>query len=210
VEDFLYRTSQPLVISVLAWILALLVSSAAVQILVHAVHLLLLHLGHPFEDLLVLLLILVIRLELMPFGVSGTLTRSLLLLLSMHFSHLREKLRFLIATPGPIIIIILIVSIQLGGTSLILILQESVMAVVLGFSEARLNFPVRGSAFVSLGCADDTFRLPDCFEVAYAEEGRGCTVIVALLSILAPGVSDMKLFSHCVVLRRKRSLLRYP
>jgi len=108
----------------------------------------------------------------MPLGVSGTLTRSLRLLLSMHFSQLREKLRFLVATPGPIIIIILIVNVQLGSTSLILILQESVLAVVLGVSEARLILPIRGTPSVSLGSADDTFRLPDCFEIAYAEGGR--------------------------------------
>jgi len=187
VEDLLYLASQPLVIPVLAWILALLVSSAAVQILVNVVLLLLLlHLGHPLQHLLVLLLILVIGLELMPLGVSGTLPSSLLLLLSMHFSQLREKLRFLIATPGPIIIIILIVNVQLGSTSLILILQESVLAVVLSVSEARLILAVRSSPSVGLGSAYDTFRLPDCFEVAYAEGGRGCTAIVALLSILAP------------------------
>ena len=108
----------------------------------------------------------------MPLGVSGTLTRSLRLLLSMHFSKLREKLRFLVTTPGPIFIIILIVNVQLGSTSLILILHESVLAVVLGVSEARLIVSVGGTPSVSLGCADDTFRLPDCFEVAYAEGGR--------------------------------------
>lgn len=59
-EDLLDLTRQPLVIPVLTWILALLVSSSAVQILVHMVLLLLLHLGHPFMDLIVLLFILVI------------------------------------------------------------------------------------------------------------------------------------------------------
>jgi hypothetical protein len=47
--------------------------------------LLLLHLGHPFKDLFVLLFILLIRLELMPLRIPRILIPSLLLLLSMHF-----------------------------------------------------------------------------------------------------------------------------
>lgn len=131
-EDLLNLTSQPLVIPVLAWILALLVSSSAVQILVYMVLLLLLHLGHPFQDLIVLLFLLVIRLELMPLGIPRTLIPSLLLLLSMHFPKLIEKLRFFVATPGPIIIIILIVNVQLGSTTLILTMHEFILTVILG------------------------------------------------------------------------------
>ena len=56
---------------------------------------------------------------------------SLLLLLSMHFPQLREKLRFFVATPGRIIIIILIVNVQLGSTTLILIMHEFILTVVL-------------------------------------------------------------------------------
>ena len=50
----------------------------------------------------------------------------------MHFPQLREKLRFFVAIPGPIIIIILIVNIQLGSMTFILTLQEFILTVVLG------------------------------------------------------------------------------
>ncbi len=156
-EDFLNLTRQPLAIPALAWILALLVSSAAIQVLVHTVLLLILHLGHPFMYLIVLLFFLVIRLELMPLGLTGTLIRGLLLLLPMHFSQLREKLRFLISNPSPIIIIILIVNVQLGSTSLVLTLHKFVLTVVLSVSEAWLILPVGGIPSVGQWCASGTF-----------------------------------------------------
>lgn len=156
-EDLLNLTSQPLVVPVLAWILALLVSSSAVQILVHMILLLLLHLGHPFKDLIVLLFFLVIRLELMPLRMPRTLIPGFLLLLSMHFPKLREKLRFFVAIPGPIIIIILIVNVQLGSTTLILIMQESILTVVLCVLESWLILTVSGSPSVGHWCANSTF-----------------------------------------------------
>lgn len=156
-EDLLNLTSQSLVIPILAWILALLVSSSAVQILINMVLLLLLHLGHPFKDLIVLFFFLVIRLELMPLGMPRTLIPCFLLLLSMHFPQFREKLRFFVATPGPIIIIILIVNVQLGSTTLILILQESILTVVLCVLESWLILPISGRPSVGQWCANSTF-----------------------------------------------------
>ena len=176
----------------LARILTFFVSTA-IQVIFDAVLLLLAHFGHSLQCFVVIFFVLLIRLELLPLWLCWLPVclrmSGLLLLFSMHFPELWEKLWFFLPvcrgdTCHPIIIIILIVKIQFWSTMLILSLHKPILTVILSVSKPWLVLRACTSRAVSILQSHGAFWFSQCLEIADTEWGRGSASVVLMAAIL--------------------------